>query len=210
MTEQTSPSIPAGWYPDPAGGPRSRWWDGIGWTDHFQEAYSTTAVALKAPEATPAYNVWIWLVVFLPYLTLPFLFTLDFSSMFSELDPNDPTSSTRAQFALITSPGYLVMVIGGWVLTAATIFCSYRDWQWLKNAGVPKPFHWAFSFILLAGYPVYAIGRAVVTKRRTGHGSAVLWATIGMIVLSVIIALVWAGVLMSTMMQQYGAVYGTY
>jgi hypothetical protein len=24
---------PAGWYPDPAGTPSQRWWDGVGWTD---------------------------------------------------------------------------------------------------------------------------------------------------------------------------------
>ena len=29
---------PPGWYPDPAGPGRSRWWSGEGWTDHVQEA----------------------------------------------------------------------------------------------------------------------------------------------------------------------------
>lgn len=27
---------PPGWYPDPAGGPRLRWWEGTDWTDHFR------------------------------------------------------------------------------------------------------------------------------------------------------------------------------
>lgn len=27
---------PAGWYPDPAGGARLRWWDGLDWTDHWR------------------------------------------------------------------------------------------------------------------------------------------------------------------------------
>lgn len=27
---------PAGWYPDPSGGTRLRWWDGEDWTDHFR------------------------------------------------------------------------------------------------------------------------------------------------------------------------------
>ena len=34
----TQPSPPAGWYPNPAGGGGSRWWDGQGWTEHLQQA----------------------------------------------------------------------------------------------------------------------------------------------------------------------------
>ncbi|WP_240619529.1 phospholipid scramblase-related protein [Blastococcus sp. TF02-8] len=37
---------PAGWYPDPAGGPAARWWDGQGWTEHLQET--------AAPPVQPA------------------------------------------------------------------------------------------------------------------------------------------------------------
>ena len=29
-------SIVAGWYPDPAGSTQTRWWDGVGWTDHLR------------------------------------------------------------------------------------------------------------------------------------------------------------------------------
>ncbi|MCF6735581.1 phospholipid scramblase-related protein [Blastococcus sp. KM273129] len=28
---------PPGWYPDPAGGPGTRWWDGQGWSEHVQQ-----------------------------------------------------------------------------------------------------------------------------------------------------------------------------
>ena len=28
---------PPGWYPDPAGGAATRWWDGQGWTEHVQQ-----------------------------------------------------------------------------------------------------------------------------------------------------------------------------
>lgn len=46
MSEDSHPSvsgpIPAGWYPDPAGGEGKRWWDGRTWTANVQE-----------PEATP-------------------------------------------------------------------------------------------------------------------------------------------------------------
>ncbi|HVC14103.1 MAG TPA: DUF2510 domain-containing protein [Acidimicrobiales bacterium] len=30
------PLPPAGWYPDPAGSAKERWWDGRGWTDHLR------------------------------------------------------------------------------------------------------------------------------------------------------------------------------
>jgi len=41
-------SVPAGWYPDPAGAQNSlRWWDGSTWSEHTQPA---------APTAQPAYQ----------------------------------------------------------------------------------------------------------------------------------------------------------
>ena len=32
----TQPPPPPGWYPDPAGGAGTRWWNGQGWTEHVQ------------------------------------------------------------------------------------------------------------------------------------------------------------------------------
>jgi uncharacterized protein YxjI len=34
----TQPPPPAGWYPDPAGTPGTRWWDGRAWTEHLRQA----------------------------------------------------------------------------------------------------------------------------------------------------------------------------
>jgi hypothetical protein len=36
--------IPAGWYPDPAGGNGKRWWDGVRWTDNLQEPEEAPAL----------------------------------------------------------------------------------------------------------------------------------------------------------------------
>lgn len=41
------PSMPAGWYPDPAGGGLQRWWNGVGWSDQTQPA------AMPAPVPAP-------------------------------------------------------------------------------------------------------------------------------------------------------------
>jgi len=193
-------STPAGWYPDPAGGVTKRWWDGTQWTDHVSDPYAPATV-LKAPEGTKVYNVWIWLVVFLPYLTLPFLFSWDFAGMFANLDYTDPSSADQLQLDMLTSPAFLLLSLGGWVLSAAVVLCSWLDWRWLQRAGVPKPFHWAFGFFSLAGYPVYAIGRAVVTNRRTGKGLAVMWVTIGAMVLTFIIT-TWVGTLFAAIFSQ--------
>lgn len=32
----TTELTPKGWYPDPSGGTRLRWWDGEDWTDHYR------------------------------------------------------------------------------------------------------------------------------------------------------------------------------
>ncbi len=44
-----------GWYPDPRGGNRLRWWDGTDWTDHFRGPPGAGAIAaFAATEAAAA------------------------------------------------------------------------------------------------------------------------------------------------------------
>jgi hypothetical protein len=207
MSESTTPSVPAGWFPDPAGSPRSRWWDGTQWTEHFQEPYSREAAmaALQAPAGAKIYNLWIWLVVFLPYVTLPFVFTIDYSAMYaSGLDTTDPYATNRAQFEMMTSPGYVLSTLLGWAIYGLCVFFAFRDSRALTSQGIQRPFHWAWNFLS----PVYAIGRAVVVKRRTGRGSIVLWAAIGMIVVSFIVVIAMTAMIMSAVMQQLGPISG--
>jgi Protein of unknown function (DUF2510) len=40
-----------GWYPDPADGGSSRWWDGVRWTGHVQPAAAPVGAPAGAPTA---------------------------------------------------------------------------------------------------------------------------------------------------------------
>lgn len=198
MTSPVTPSVPAGWYPDPAGGARSRWWDGTQWTEHFQEPYdpAAAAAALKAPEGTQWNTPWIWLIIVIPLLPMIGLLTIDWRSMFT-FDPSDPTSAMNAQFAIFTSPGYLLAVLGGWVGYALCALFAFLDWRELQKRGVPKPFHFAWVFLSSL---VYVIGRSVVVRRRTGDGIVPMYAAIASIVLIFIFTII-------MMIQMFNAIY---
>ena len=214
MSTPTPPQVPAGWYPDPAGSARSRWWDGTQWTDHFSEPYAPAAQELTAPEGTKAYNVWIWLAVLLPYVTFPTIFLFNPSTLFSGIDLSGSTAEVSAELdrrlAVFTSPWSILLSLVGYAIAALTIFFAYKDWRALQAAGVPRPFHWAFAFLNLVVGPVYAIGRGVVVKRRTGHGSAVLWVTIVLFVVSIVIAIIWAAAFMSAFFELFAQLATTY
>jgi hypothetical protein len=50
----TTPSGPsAGWYDDPDGSARQRWYDGTTWTDHFQSATATPSPATEVHPTGP-------------------------------------------------------------------------------------------------------------------------------------------------------------
>ncbi|AJW78157.1 DUF2510 domain-containing protein [Clavibacter michiganensis] len=58
MTDSTgTPSTPAGWYADPAGSDRLRWWDGTRWTDHLADAPAASAAAAEPAAARASGHV---------------------------------------------------------------------------------------------------------------------------------------------------------
>ncbi|MCU1580430.1 MAG: hypothetical protein JWP19_2634 [Rhodoglobus sp.] len=177
-----APTVPAGWYPDPAGGPKQRWWDGTQWTEHFQEPYSpaVAAAVLKAPEGTPVYTPWIWIVALLPLLQLIPLATFDFGGYVRG------AMSPYGSIAMMTSPGYLLLTLGGWVIYGLSALFAYLDWRRLAAVGMPRPFHFAWVFLSSV---VYVIGRSVVVRRRTGRGITPMWVSIAGLVLSFIFAI---------------------
>lgn len=193
-----------GWYPDPSGNGGQRWWDGTAWADAAANAYS--AAPLRAPAGTQTNTPFIWLIIVLPLLTLIPLFLIDWGGMF-HFDPDDPTSSTRAMMGVLLSPAYLLTVIGGWVVYGLSVFFAYRDYKFLQNAGVPRPFHWAFAFI--SSY-VYPIGRSVVVKRRTGRDGGTLAASIIALVLIFVLSIVLSVVIVAQMSAGLMELYPSY
>ncbi len=53
MTAVTQPPPPPGWYPDPAGTPGTRWWDGQSWTEHVQQAAATPPAPVSTLPQAP-------------------------------------------------------------------------------------------------------------------------------------------------------------
>ena len=205
----TISTTPAGWYQDPAEPAKSRWWDGAQWTDQVQQPYDPASPGTapgRAPDNARVFTPWIWLVVFLPYVTLPLLFTVDLSGMFDGIGTGDSGASGRAQLQMLTSSGYILTVVGGWVTYGLSIVFAFLDRKELIARGIPRPFHWAWTFLYS---PVYVIGRSVVVRRRTGRGIAPMWAAIGMLVLSTVATLAWMAVFFVELFRQVST-YSTY
>jgi hypothetical protein len=130
---------------------------------------------VKAPPGTSVNTVWIWLVLLLPLLRLVPWTPVDMSTMGGIGSESDPTAVLQAEIAVFTQPAYLASLLIGAAITAAIVAAAALDWRALNRRGVPSPFHWAFAFsAVLTVFCVYPIGRAVVTKRRTGRRSSVL------------------------------------
>lgn len=144
------------------------------------------------------YTPWIWLITFLPYVLLPLLFGIDTTSMISDIDATDPTAASRAQLDLLTSPAYLALTLGGSLAYGLCVLFAFLDRRELIARGVPRPFHWAWT---LLSSPAYVIGRSIIVRRRTGKGIAPMWVAIGLYGLSIVVSLVWAGILISQIMQ---------
>lgn len=187
---------PAGWYADPENSAGTRWWDGVQWTDHRTEPYTRDAVAatLKAPEGTRVNTPWIWLIIVIPLLPTLALLTVDWTAVV------DLTStSAMGSMAFLASPGYLIGLLGGWVSYGLCAWFAYLDWRELRRREVPRPFHFAWVFLSSV---LYVIGRAVVARRRAGHGIAPMWVAIGTLVLSFAFAIYMMVVMFASIFQQ--------
>jgi hypothetical protein len=207
MSAQATPPVPAGWYPDPENPATARYWDGAAWTEHRHQP-GQAAPKLRAPEGTEPNTVWIWILVLLPilgFLPLPFIPWQSYVESTMQ-NPTSPTGVLDSQFAIFTSPAYLASIALSFVVYAGTVVLALLDYRELTARSVPKPFHWALSFIPSYGYLVYIIGRTVVVKSRTDRGLGPLWLTIAVFVLGIVFSFV----LFAQMMTGMTELMGTY
>jgi hypothetical protein len=200
MSAQGAPPVPAGWYPDPKVPGQSRYWDGSVWTENLHRP-GQLPPKLRAPEGTEPNTVWIWILVLLPVLSfIPLLLFPWTSYMESLLDATtNPSDVLAAELAIFTSPAYVATIVLSLVTYAATVVLAYLDYRVLTARGLPKPFHWALTFIPSYGYLVYVIGRSVVVKSRTDRGLGPLWVTIGVFVVGIVVSFVMMGQMMAAM-----------
>ena len=223
----STPDTPAGWYPDPSGTGRQRWWDGRSWTEHYEAAVSDAAGAgngaaagysqstqagnnpasLYAPvgaprkvqPGTPVYTPFIWLIVLLPLLPVIALAFWDMDAyMRNSLEAaSDP-------FAQFKDVGYLLLQVLSFLVYAATVLLAFFDFKTLGSRGFDRPFHWAWAFL---GSTVYIIGRSVVANRRAGKALLPIWILLGVFVISLVISTVKVIGAMSTMMSSLNNLY---
>ena len=163
-------------------------------------------------------TVWVWLMVFLPLLSLLGIIIFDWSSYFRDAFYADvysydsgPASMTgiNAATGLLTGVTSVVSI----VVSALTVLFAFLDWRQLRARGVDRPFHWAFSFFVLVigSGLVYIIGRGVILRRRTGSGLAPIWAAVAVNVAVMIGFIVWIVVLiaqMSTLINEFSTGLG--
>lgn len=169
---------PPGWYPDPNGSDRRRWWNGLAWAPHLEgdSTYPGTVPGVIVQPLLPtstSVNPWqAWLMALLPLVSVAQVSLVDTRSYLRGVLAQAEGGSSIIAPAVLTQFALLQLV--GWASMAATIVLAFLDWRALKNRGVVRPFNWAWSFLVPP--LVYLIGRSVVLRRRVGRGSAPLWA----------------------------------
>jgi Protein of unknown function (DUF2510) len=213
-------TAPAGWYLVAAGSAQQRWWDGTAWTEHVYNpvdsrpsagaapAVATTPV-LRAPEGVKPDTVWFWLLAIgVPVLQILALIP---ASLYIGQILSGSSSDASSFLANEFSPAYLLATLTEWFIAAVCIVFAALDWRELKARGVPRPFHWAWSFfVLLAGWPgVYMIGRSVIVRRRTGGGLTPLWIYIALQVVAFVVIVIVVAVAVTQLFIVLGDSLGT-
>jgi|GEM_PF-1042678 len=199
-----------GWYPDGTGG--QRWWNGVSWSEHTALAPAPAVGPVQRPALPEGARIdtgWVW-VVALGYLVsaLP-LFFFDMNGYLRAVVDAEFSGSTSALAEVMT--GYVAFLLLSWLLSLAvwgfTIFAAFRDHKHLQAIGVERPFHWAFAFIPYT--IVYLIGRHVVLRKVSRTAGWPLWAHIASYALVFLVSIVWALVMVQSMLTELPGYLGT-
>ncbi len=186
------PKAPApgpGWYHDPAGSGRLQWWNGSAWTGQFSApqfpaapAQHQVAPRRRISERTPVYNPYIWTIVALPLV--PLILLMFWNPVFRLRTVGTRQVQIIDPASIFTAP-YFLLLATGFVAYGVSALLAYLDWDRLRKDGVVRPFHWAWVFL---SRELYVIGRSVIVHEvAPRRGLAPVWATIGVILLTVVL-----------------------
>ncbi|BCW11794.1 hypothetical protein NtRootA4_28570 [Arthrobacter sp. NtRootA4] len=147
---------------------------------------------------TPVYNPFIWVITFLPLVSV--IFMLTWQPEFRMITTRQGVT-TVDPFSIYT-PAYFLLMGSGFVSYGLSVFFAYLDRQRLLKSGVERPFHWAWAFL---NSVVYVIGRSViVNKVAPKRGLWPIWATIAVFVISLVVSGIWMSNFMQSMYSQFG------
>jgi hypothetical protein len=157
-------------------------------------SYPAAPVATAAPvrRDIPIETPWIWLIVFLPLVSIIPLFFIDWREYLQSSIDSSLQSPSTAWVASFTG-ATLVLTLLGYLVIAAQVVFAFLDWRALRARGIDRPFHWAWIFFtLIISNGVYVIGRGIILRRQTGKGLAPVWAWIAVTVLTLAIGMGYA------------------
>ncbi|MDE8668581.1 DUF2510 domain-containing protein [Pseudarthrobacter sp. H3Y2-7] len=226
-TSGNIPAAPPGWYTDPAGTGRLRWWDGFAWTDQFStpaqpvlqgwpaatSPYAGTNPYTQAgypggPHANVGFTSERPLLrrdapVYNPLIWVITLLPLLSTVLLLLWTPEFRFIRVGRQQTLdpwsLFTPAYFLLLFSGFAAYAASIVLAWFDSQGLTRDGVVRPFHWAWSFLSSA---VYVIGRSVImAKVARGRGLVPIWVLIAVFVLNIVVTNIKMSALMSSMIE---------
>ena len=226
MTDANSSPPPAGWYPDPAGSARTRWWNGFGWSDTYGEpaAAAQSAPATPAPYVAPGTSAPTYgnapayqgataygsaeleapagTSPYTPFIwvlaVLPIISLI--MTIVSGLNPDQTVADALDPDAPAFTATDIATGAVSWAITLASIALGVLDWRALKRAGVPRPFHWAWIFFAVIGAPVYMIGRSIIVRKRVGTGLPPMIINVVLVVANFIAGIVISVLLAAAMM----------
>lgn len=206
-----------GWYPDPGGGRRLRWWDGYRWTP-YTAAYprqlpplDSAVAAMKRHDA----GRWGWRPVTGPIVALITIIALSQIALRWEPDQGSGKVVFVAVGNLIIE-GALVLALyasgrqvaaryGGWGRTFG--WCRPR-WKDLPAAGLGFLVALGIRFVIALALGVLTRGAATRQSENLRVGHVTPWGVVLLVVIAVIIAplteeLMFRGLLLRTFMRRW-------